>query len=619
MNRVVDEQVRDALQAMGRVLGFSSAVLARLDTDRGGLVLSFAMGERLSFLEEFTKLLGFDPTGAAFPLWGEQSLFIRCYRQGRLLTTTDLLEVIGGVMPSGPFDQLVATVGKRLYVMVPVPGASGAILAVVMLDRASTEPLTADERDQLLVYAARLGTLLEADRLGAPPPGLAHGSPVSRWLSVYLLDRSLGVVWSAGSGPTAETVLAALGEQLKPGQWEVALAGGVLVLVTVFIVDPDGPVSWVVLCEDLAVRDREVRELKEQLRLRLARVREAVVSVDRELRVTGCNDATRDVLGYEPAEMIGLPISEFLPGRTMKPAHRRLSSTLLREGHGEWQLQLQRRDGTRFPAEISVLLLADEGQEPSGAIASIWDVSEQRRQARERLQLRRRLLRSERLAALGEMAARIAHEVRNPLAAIGAAALSIEEDEAGGRAARDQARAIGSEVRRLDTILNDLLQFSRPRPVRRQPVALGELVREAAQAVRADPLAGGIEIDVIDDGDPGCRVQADPDGLRQVMMNVLRNAVEACGQSGRVVCRVATRRGEAVVEVTDSGPGLTSTARRRAFEPFFSTKSRGTGLGLPISRRIVEEHGGELLIGSPRGGGTTITLMMKVDHETQRS
>lgn len=605
MSEVVDEQVRNVIQAMRQKLGFTSATLARFDPDRGGLVLSFVIGTRLPLLKAASEALGFDPTGAAFPLWAEESFFMRSYREGRLLATTDFEDLIRGALPWEVLAPFASSIGSRLFVCVPVPGSSGTILAVILLDRSKTAALTPDERDQLLLYAARVGQLLEADRLGAPALGPGQDSPVARWLSVHLLDRSLRPVWSGGAGPAARSVVSALGE-LKPGQFEVTLATGAAVLVHVYTVDPAGQVSWLMLCEDLARRDREARELREQLRLRLARVREAVISLDADYRVTGVNDATRGVLGFEPAEMIGQPATAFIPEGKITQRHRKLAADLAANGHVERQIRLQRRDGSNFPAEVSVLLLADEDVQPAGAIATVRDLSEQKRQAAERLRLRRKLLRSERLAALGEMAARIAHEVRNPLAAIGAAALSIEEDERGEPMAREQARAIGNEVRRLDTILTDLLRFARPRPAVRVPVEVNELMDEAVAVAKVDPAATGMDF-VIEGSDP-CYVLADADGLRQVLMNLLRNAAEACGGSGTVTCRAIKATGKARLEVLDTGPGLTASARRRAFEPFFSTKNRGTGLGLPISRRIIEEHGGKMRLTSQRNGGTRVVI-----------
>ncbi len=615
MSEIVEEKVRDVLQAMRTKLRFSTTILARLDADRGGLVLSSLFTERFSILEEATELLGFDLTGAIYPLWAEESLFIRCYREGRLLSTTDIRDLWKSVLPFDAFDPITSAVGPRLYVAVPLPATTGSILGVVVLDRPLSETFEAEERDQLLLYAARLGRLLEEDRLGVPPVDSGAESPFSRWLSVHLLDRSLASVWSAGAGPAARAVVAALEGKLKPGKVEVTLADGAAVLINAYMVDPKGKVVWLLLCENLARRDREVRELREQLRLRLARIQETVVSVDREGRVTGCNDAARDVLGYEPAEMIGLPVTALVPGDVTRPAHRRFVATLLEQGHVERQFELRRKDGSRFPAEVSVLLLADESDEPTGAIATVRDLSEQQRQAEERGRLRRQLLRSERLAALGEMAARIAHEVRNPLAAIGAAALSIEEDEAAGDTSQQQGKAIGAEVRRLDVILTDLLQFAKPSPVTRRHVDLSGLVVDAIESAKAEPQAKEIDFVVDVEVDGHLRVSGDANGLRQVLMNVLRNAIEACAPHGRIVCDVRRTKKGVHVQITDDGSGLSRAAERRAFEPFYSTKSRGTGLGLPISQRIIQEHGGTIEIGTNEEGGTIVSFTLAVSEE----
>jgi PAS domain S-box-containing protein len=598
---------------MRNLLGFSSTVLAQLNTERGGLVLSFAMGARLPFLREAATLLGFDPTGAVLPLWAEDSIFIRCYRQGRIMASTELSDLYQGVVPEETMGPFASFIGPRLFVCVPVPGVSGAIVAVVLLDRRDISPLTAEERDQLLLYAARLGRFLEAQRLGSP---LVAGpaTPVTRWLSVHLLDHELQPVWSGGTGPAAGSLVAALGGQPKPGQFELTLGDGRAVLVTVHFISPGSRVTWLLLCENLARRDREVRELQEQLRLRLARVREAVVTVDANLRVVASNDAVRAVLGYEPAEIIGEKVESFLSTGRVTSRHMATIGQLLSRGYAESKVRLQRRDGTRFPAEVSLLLSLQEGEGPTGAIATIRDLSEQKRLTAEKGRLRRQVLRSERLAALGEMAARIAHEVRNPLASIGAAALAIEEDEGSGRDARGQAQAIGREVRRLDGILHDLLQFARPRAATQQSVNLPALVRESLTVARVDGAAADLTFS-LNCPDSARPVKADPDGLRQVLRNLLRNAIEASPSGATVSCRLREQDNMVWLDVADRGPGLAAEARRRAFEPFYSTKSRGTGLGLPISRGIVKAQGGELLLRPRRGGGTTASLGLKVSDE----
>jgi PAS domain S-box-containing protein len=606
----VEEQIQSVLQAMSGLLGFTSTVLARQDSTKGGLVLTVAPrgpGPGTQF-RHAVDVLGFDPSGAVFPLWAEDAVFVRCYRQGRLLSTTSLAELIGSALPGGAVGPIDELVGPRLYVAVPVISSSWTILGVIMLDRADTTPLGPDERDRLLLYADRVGQLLEAARLGEPAVTLHDSSPLTRWLSVHLLHRSLAPVWSGGAGPDAGSVIDALGGRLQPGTREVTLPDGAAVLVHVNVVDPKGHVAWLVLCEDLAGRDRETRDLREQLRLHLARVQEAVVSVDAGLRITGCNDAARAVFGSDPAEMIGEPVSAFLPGGDLSDVHKGLVEDLIARGHVDGQVTLRRRDGTPFPANVSVLLQSDEHERPSGAIATVRDLSEQRRQAAERLRLRRRLLRSERLAALGEMAARIAHEVRNPLAAIGATAMAIEEDGEAEAGARGRAKAISAEVRRLDVILTDLLQFARPRPAVRQRLDIGDLVRRTVAVTQADPLAKEIDFAVCASSEAELVAPVDPDAMRQVMLNVLRNAVEACAPRGHITCTVSRGNGTLRIEVSDDGPGLPPEARRRVFEPFFSTKSRGTGLGLPISRRIVDEHKGRMRLRARRSGGTTVSI-----------
>jgi signal transduction histidine kinase len=239
----------------------------------------------------------------------------------------------------------------------------------------------------------------------------------------------------------------------------------------------------------------------------------------------------------------------------------------------------------------------------------VHDLTERRRGDAERKRLRARLLRSERLSALGEMAARIAHEVRNPLVSIGAAAQVVAEELGPASPVGGELQAIAREVRRLDGIVTDFLRFARPRRVERRPVDLAPVVRQSVDLARAKAGAVELKLDLL--GPLPLIVRCDPDAMKQVLLNVLLNAVEAQAD-GVVECEARVVGGDAVLSVADRGPGVPDSARRRVFDPFFSTKTRGTGLGLAVSKQIVDEHGGRIRLLPRRGGGTRVVIELPI-------
>lgn len=240
----------------------------------------------------------------------------------------------------------------------------------------------------------------------------------------------------------------------------------------------------------------------------------------------------------------------------------------------------------------------------------IWrvhDLTERRRGDAERKRLQARLLHSERLSALGEMAARIAHEVRNPLVSIGAAAQVVAEELPSESPVLGEVQAIAREVKRLDAIVTDFLNFARPRRAELRAVDLATVVDETVALVRAKAQSNEIVMKV----ERPLLVRCDPDGLKQVLLNVLLNAIEAAPKSVLDV-DAQSLGGHAVVSVADRGPGIPDAVRRRVFDPFFSTKTRGTGLGLAVSKQIVDEHHGRIRLFNRRGGGTRVVIELPV-------
>jgi two-component system sensor histidine kinase HydH len=223
---------------------------------------------------------------------------------------------------------------------------------------------------------------------------------------------------------------------------------------------------------------------------------------------------------------------------------------------------------------------------------------------------RARVAQSEKLAALGQLATAIAHEVRNPLAVIRSAAQGLAERAPGDGAERACA-FITDEIDRLNSVVSSLLAYARPLQLQQRPLRVAELFDRAALLAR-DELAAK-QVRLRRDDPPGLpSVHADPDLVCQVLLDLLANAREAVDAGGEVTLEARPADGAVELAVADSGPGVPAEVRARIFEPFFTTRARGTGLGLAVARQIVEAHGGRIAVDDRPGGGARFVVRLPV-------
>src|SRR2546425_1329888 len=284
------------------------------------------------------------------------------------------------------------------------------------------------------------------------------------------------------------------------------------------------------------------------------------------------------------------------------------------------------RLGRGSPESVAV---PEEGGDELAVLAREFNAMAQRLAARER-ELRAQgeaLLRSERLAAIGRIAAQITHEIRNPLSSISLNAEELGErlreqpleGAAGSAAAAALCDAIVGEVDRLAAVTEEYLRYARvpkPQVVRAD---LNETVRDLLDFVRPELVAAGVRLEQhLDAHLP--EVAADVAQIRQLLLNLVRNAREAMPGGGALFVGTRAADGAALVEVRDTGPGIEPARLARIFDPVFTTKERGTGLGLALAQEIAQEHAGELTCASIPGQGTTFTLRLPgVPDERMRS
>ena len=279
-------------------------------------------------------------------------------------------------------------------------------------------------------------------------------------------------------------------------------------------------------------------------------------------------------------------------------------------GGGERQMDVSLCGGAPLALGVSVSAVRTEEGVSVGLLVLLRDLREVRR-------LEAEVRRREKLAAVGHLAAGVAHELRNPLSSIRGYAAYFGAKFAPGSEDRQAAEVMVREVDRLNRVISELIEFSRPSDVQRRPVRLSDLAAHAERLTRPDATARGVRVDLSGAG-AGPEVQADPDRLSQALLNLCLNAIQAMESGGTMTLATGLAPdGRAFVSVADTGPGIPPEHRDRIFDPYFTTKSRGTGLGLPLAHKIVAAHGGELRLTPRSGGGTLATILLPVDGTTR--
>ena len=263
------------------------------------------------------------------------------------------------------------------------------------------------------------------------------------------------------------------------------------------------------------------------------------------------------------------------------------------------------KTGEQIPVELSASLIHGDDQEVT-TVGFFRDL-------RERKQLQEKLLQSERLAALGQMAAHISHEVKNPLMVIGGLARQVLKSSGlDPHKSAEKLRIIAEEIRRLEEFLAEVGSFAKLSEPRRCPIDLNSLIREMCLKLESSLQENRITLSMqLDPNLP--QVQFDPLLLRQVLLNIAKNGIEAMPAGGMLTFTSGRDHDRVLVRIDDSGEGISPDIIDKIFQPFYSTKPKGSGLGLAISQTIVTAHQGEIRVKSQPHRGTDMTVFLQVE------
>jgi two-component system sensor histidine kinase HydH len=253
------------------------------------------------------------------------------------------------------------------------------------------------------------------------------------------------------------------------------------------------------------------------------------------------------------------------------------------------------------PLSISATAIINEVGEFVGRVLILRDLREVRR-------LQKEIRRQEKLAALGGLAAGVAHEIRNPLSSIKGLATFFGAQFADGSEGKDAAGVMIEEVNRLNRAISELLDFARPADLKRQRTDIAPLITRSIQLIQQDAKSRNIRVDLKIGDDLGA-VDIDPDRLSQCLLNLYLNAIDAMKDGGTLSVQCGADGDQALhIAVADTGPGIAADQLDKIFDPYFTTKKKGTGLGLAIVYKIIEAHGGRINVESAADRGTTMTI-----------
>jgi PAS domain S-box-containing protein len=461
--------------------------------------------------------------------------------------------------------------------------ARGYVRAAPLRPTAAAEPITITEaqlaRARLKAAVAASARLIVRDRWDSPFTGIATGVAIP-----LAADGALDV----GYAPNAD---ARAGDEPRVQAFAAHLA---IALRTLRLAD-----------DALGLRDYQARLLENASAL--------ILGVDRGWRITACNRALLELTGMRRDRLLGRDIRDFLTANQRQYLTSVFAAAMIGQHHAAVTVALPTRRHGTVPTVWSVAPVGRVGA-TGGPIEAVVAIGQDMSQIEA---LQQQVIRSERLATLGQLAAGVVHELNNPLTSITVYAEYLVRKLAAQGAEEpdlEKLRRIGASAQRILRFSRDLVQYARPSGRDLEPVDLAGVVRQSVSICEHLVERGGIALTV--EVDPELPVVRAVSGqLEQVLINLVTNAVHAVENGGQVVVRAQVDSPSTVLlEVADSGPGVPDEDRDKIFEPFFTTKSdgKGTGLGLPIVRNIVEQHRGEIRVERSDLGGAAFRVILPI-------
>jgi two-component system, NtrC family, sensor kinase len=493
--------------------------------------------------------------------------------------TKKFLRIIGDVIPSRGAVIGIATSDERMITAIAASGSCEA-----MLD--TSVPI--EESAVRDAWARGKPTLVEDLRINAFVPEAVPAEPA---LVIPLIagERRIGVLIVTAEGRTLhsdETVSALL--RLGPA---VALAVDVILL---------------------GEEERRTHTRERTLAAALATMDQPVLILGADARVQYANAAAIREYGYEASEIAGMSVDDFVVASAELSRRETIPEG---QDRGLWTGEHvhRRKDGSEFPAAVTLSHIRDTADSIVGLVIGIRNLSEER-------QIAEHLRRAEKLAAVGELVAGVAHELNNPLTGISTfAQLLLEENLQGEQA--ESVQLIKREADRAIGVIRDLLLFARKTEPRDVPVDVNTIVQHTIRLRSYASRSSGIEVHThLDPSNP--QVRGDDQKLQQVLLNLLVNAEYAMQDVHVRHLSIMTRKEHHKVHIviSDTGQGMSEDVKQRIFEPFFTTKPAGvgTGLGLSVSYGIVQGHNGSIAVDSTPNVGTTFTVTLPLSHQSAK-
>ncbi len=354
----------------------------------------------------------------------------------------------------------------------------------------------------------------------------------------------------------------------------------------------------------LAQKQSDLERLEDLHAAILRSLPAGLMTVDVDGKVRYANDAALGILQWPSGELVGAPLMKVIPSMADKWMERR-RQLVKTHPHERYEESFQRPNGTTIRIGFSFAPLSLTSERWMGSIVVFQDVTDI-------VRLKQAVERAERLATIGKLSAGFAHEVRNPLASMCASIDVLKNALSPPEPMQRLMTNVVKEADRLNGLISDFLRFARPREPQIKKLNLTDLILSVVDVFRNDQMMSGVQIET--SLEPNLEVQVDEDLIRQVIWNLVRNAGEAMsgkamkGKGGVLFIAAYLQEGRPSLLIRDNGPGIPRETIKRIFDPFYTTKEGGSGLGLAMTHSIVEAHGGEISLESQVGEGTEFRI-----------